>query len=181
MAVSSLLCFPSLTRVGIFSSSYMFLARCVLRVSVSYVKNSASVASYMKGRSDLEGFWLIGCLISHRGTWFIQHVKVMVLRTFWKLLFVYADLKFKPLFILRVTDPFKGKDVETKDEVNLKRLLFSLWFLYFNDASSPSARLPVCPWYRVQLILEGYISVLFTLPSAVCISRSSKKLLQRWV
>lgn len=26
------------------------------------------VASYMKGRSDLEGFWLIGCLISHRGT-----------------------------------------------------------------------------------------------------------------
>lgn len=146
MAVSSLLCFPSLTRVGIFSSSYMFLARCVLRVSVSYVKNSASVASYMKGRSDLEGFWLIGCLISHRGTWFIQHVKVMVLRTFWKLLFVYADLKFKPLFILRVTDPFKGKDVETKDEVNLKRLLFSLRFLYFNDASSPSARLPVCPW-----------------------------------
>lgn len=68
----------------------------------------------------------------------------MVLRTFLEVI-VYADLKFKPLFILRVTDPFKGKDVETKDEVNLKRLLFSLRFLYFNDASSPSALLPVCP------------------------------------
>lgn len=55
------------TSGNFFIISHVFGTMCAC-VSVSYVKNSASVASYMKGRADLEGFWLIGCLISHRGT-----------------------------------------------------------------------------------------------------------------